>query len=58
MASGRCPFQELEAPEVAFSKRENNDGHLGGGPHFYPKIIALVRVQDIGTFEEGHSEML
>ena len=36
---------------MAFSKSENNDGHLGGGPPFYLKIIALVRVQDIGTFE-------
>ena len=47
MASGRCRFQELEAPkrlpsrkmkimmstwEVAFLKSENNDGHLGGAP--------------------------
>ena len=46
MASGRCTFQELEAPgrwpsrkvkimmstwEVAFSSSENDDRHLGGG---------------------------
>ena len=32
---------------MAFSKSKNNNRYLGG----YPKIIVLVRVQDIGTFE-------
>ena len=26
-------------------------GSWGGGPSFYQKVIAIVRVQDIGTFE-------
>ena len=36
---------------MAFSRSENNDGHLGGGPPFYLKITALLRAQDMGTCE-------
>ena len=44
--------KERERKRDTNSQQERKyDAHLGGGPSFYLKIIALVRVQDTGTFE-------
>ena len=44
--------KERERKRDTNSQQERKyDGHLGGGPSFYLKIIPLMRVQDIGTFE-------